>query len=908
MIEKNAYLKIESEDWPEFETLFTSLSTRFVGIAPTAVDSQIEDAQRLVCEHFGLDACFFWQWEPGQPDILLLTHLYRPLGGPPVPERMEASEYFPWSLKKVMAGEVIALSSLDIAPAEAARDVEVCRQLGIKSTIAIPLATGDGPIFGAVGFNDMTQERPWANLVVQRLQLIAQLFANALARKRSDELLYASDRMIRRQLEFEKLISDLAISVSTTDLTATDTVIDSTLHKVAVFFGADRVALYKLNPSDKHLNVANVYATAEAPPVLEVDPDAQFPWLWEKLHGGDAVAFSRLADLPEAAKKDRDSFQHYNVNSHISVPVHDGESVKFVLAIGFLEEGVREFETIHARLKMLAHLLAGTITRKELEFVRDENSHFEQMLTDVSVRMCHVADENIDQVISEVLQTVLEFFAFDMVGIHEFPSLSVLFGVFADGVPPLTHQRDRRELYPWIYEKLRAGEMVVMNTEEIPEIVQKDREYFQSVGFRSFAGLPLRDGAEVRYMLSCVDTHGERQRWEKYAERLRLLGSMLMNSLHRKQAWSDLEQSERSLSHTQEIAHVGSWEWEISTNKLKLSTETCRILGVESKLCETTYDVYQECLHSGDQQAVAQAVRHALETPENRYDVQHRIVQPDGSERIVRQRADVVRGPKDEPLRMIGSIQDITEQSRIEAESRRLYIELAHLGRVATASVMTGALAHEINQPLAAILSNAQAGLRLLDRGNVDLDDFRDLLRDIVQDDKRAGEVIRRLRTMLKKQTPQLEKFDLSTTVREMADLLNSEIVMHKVLLVMDLAPHPLIVSADSVQVQQVIVNLLMNGFQAVQNEPPDRRKIVLRTQTNVTGEVLLTVSDSGSGIPPDKLATLFEPFHSTKNSGMGLGLAICQHITRAYGGTLVAGNGPDGGAQFILSLPAANS
>lgn len=908
MTKENAHLKVESSDWPEFETLFSDLSTRFSGIAAHAVDCQIQDAQRLVCEHFGLDACFLWQWEADQPDILMMTHLYRPDGGPPVPERMAASEYFPWSLQKMIANEAIILSSLQDAPVEAARDVEVCRQLGIKSTLAIPMATGEGPTFGAVGFNLMKKERSWAKLVVRRLQLIAQIFAHALARKRSDELLCASNQVLQRQLNFEKLLSDLAVDVSIVELAAMDQAIDLTLEKVAKFFAADLVTLYRLNPADKHLNVANVYGTVEAPQVPWVDPEAQFPWLWEKLHGGDAVTFSTLADLPEAAKKDRESFQHYGVNSHISVPVRDEESVKFVLAIGFLEEGVREFAAIHTRLKMLAHLLAGTILRKELEFVRDENVRFERMLSGVSAHLCDVANDDIDQVIKEVLQTVMEFFAFDMVGIHEFPSLSILFAVYADDVPPVTHQRDRRDLYPWIYEKLSRGEMVVMNTAEIPAAAQTDREYFESVGFRSFAGLPLNDRAEARYMLSCIDTHGERQRWDKYAERLRLLGSMLMNSLHRKRAWSELEQSERSLSHTQAIAHVGSWDWEIGTNRLRWSVEACQIFGVAPNRCETTYDVYQECVHPDDREAVAETVRQALETPGKCYDIQHRIIQADGSERIVRQRADVVRGPNDEPLRMIGSIQDITEQSRIEAESRRLYIELAHLGRVSTASVMTGALAHEINQPLAAILSNAQAGLRLLDRGNVDLDDFRELLRDIVQDDKRAGEVIRRLRTMLKKQTPQRETFDLSATVREVADLLHSEIVMHRVLVVMDLAPQSLVVNADAVQIQQIIVNLLLNGFQAVQNEPPDRRKIVIRTHANAAEQVVLTVSDSGCGIPPDRLATLFEPFHSTKSSGMGLGLAICQHIARAYGGTLVAGNVPDGGAQFTLTLPASDS
>ncbi len=373
----------------------------------------------------------------------------------------------------------------------------------------------------------------------------------------------------------------------------------------------------------------------------------------------------------------------------------------------------------------------------------------------------------------------------------------------------------------------------------------------------------------------------------------------------RKQAELALKQSEWWLSHTQHIAHVGSWDWDIGTNRRKWSDETCWIFGVASDQAEIAHDAFLERVHPEDRDAVAEAIRRALDEPGSEYSIQHRIVRSDGSERVVHERGEVIRDERGRPVRMIGSVHDVTERTLVEAESRQLRTELAHLDRVSTVSVMTSALAHEINQPLAAILSNAQAGLRLLTRGHADLDEIRDVLHDIVQDDKRAGEVIRRLRTMLKRQGPQSEEFDLNQVVREVAGLLHSEVIIRKVSLAMDLAPDPLVISADPVQVQQVILNLLLNALDAVQDEPRARRKVVLSTRADAGQRVLLMVRDSGPGIPTDRLEAIFDPFYSTKKHGMGLGLAICRSITRTYGGTLVAENVPDGGAQFVLSLPA---
>jgi formate hydrogenlyase transcriptional activator len=185
--------RLQLEERLRFEILLSEISARFVSLSAERIDREIEDAQRRVCECLGLDLSALWQWSVESPRLLTMTHLYRPLGGPPTPEPMRADEYFPWCMQQLEAGKIIALSSMEDLPAEAARDREVWRQFGVKTTLTIPLSAGGGPAFGALSFNTMQTERNWPEVIVKRLQLIAEIFANALARKRADHELRESE-------------------------------------------------------------------------------------------------------------------------------------------------------------------------------------------------------------------------------------------------------------------------------------------------------------------------------------------------------------------------------------------------------------------------------------------------------------------------------------------------------------------------------------------------------------------------------------------------------------------------------------------------------------------------------------------------------------------------------------------
>jgi signal transduction histidine kinase len=239
-----------------------------------------------------------------------------------------------------------------------------------------------------------------------------------------------------------------------------------------------------------------------------------------------------------------------------------------------------------------------------------------------------------------------------------------------------------------------------------------------------------------------------------------------------------------------------------------------------------------------------------------------------------------------------------------EAQTRRQ--ELAHMTRVATMGELTASLAHEINQPLAAILSNAQAALRLLANGGANTQEIQEILADIAADDHRAGEVIRRTRALLRKEASEPAILEVNDLVAEVAGLVRGEMILQNISLSLDLSPRPRFVHGDKVQLQQVLLNLMMNAFDAMKDTEMGDRRVLVHTGETQTHAVEIAVEDFGAGVPADKFEKIFEPFVTTKPHGMGLGLSICRSIIVAHGGRIGLVARPGGGARFWFTLPTA--
>jgi C4-dicarboxylate-specific signal transduction histidine kinase len=248
---------------------------------------------------------------------------------------------------------------------------------------------------------------------------------------------------------------------------------------------------------------------------------------------------------------------------------------------------------------------------------------------------------------------------------------------------------------------------------------------------------------------------------------------------------------------------------------------------------------------------------------------------------------------------------DVTARKRAEIDARNQHQQLAHLGRAAVLGELSGAFAHELNQPLTSILGNAEAGLRLLARNGSDLTEIKAILHDIVQDDERAAQVIQRLRDLLRKGEMHRQPVNLNTIIHEVLQLAHSELITRNVCVTTDLDSGVPAVAADRVQMQQIILNLIMNACEAMMGTLPPERRLCLSTRVASESEsVEVTIRDSGCGIAGGDVEHIFQPFVTTKPHGMGLGLAICRTVAEAHHGRLWAENATSGGAVFRLSLP----
>ncbi|HEV2670374.1 MAG TPA: MASE1 domain-containing protein [Gemmatimonadales bacterium] len=255
----------------------------------------------------------------------------------------------------------------------------------------------------------------------------------------------------------------------------------------------------------------------------------------------------------------------------------------------------------------------------------------------------------------------------------------------------------------------------------------------------------------------------------------------------------------------------------------------------------------------------------------------------------------------DEPCLLV-VLRDVTERRRAELEMQTQRTELAHLGRVALLGELSATFAHELNQPLAAIMANARAGQRLMARKPPDAAEVRSILEDILADDRRAREVIRRMQALLRRGELQLQPLDVNEVVREVVELLHSELIRREVLVHTTLAPALPRVAADRIQVQQVLMNLLFNACDAMADQPREARSVSIIT-SGTLGAVRISVADRGVGIPEGTEEQVFEPFFTSKRHGLGLGLSICRTIVAAHGGRLWAVNNVDRGATFHLVL-----
>jgi PAS domain S-box-containing protein len=367
-----------------------------------------------------------------------------------------------------------------------------------------------------------------------------------------------------------------------------------------------------------------------------------------------------------------------------------------------------------------------------------------------------------------------------------------------------------------------------------------------------------------------------------------------------------LRESEQRMSLAAESAKLGMWVWDADRDEVWMTEPGRAIYGFKPEQ-PLRYQAFVERAHPEDRAARDAAVKQALAT-DGSYALEYRVLLPDGAQRWLLSRGRSLKNGNGMGKRLLGVSMDITAQKQAEFQARRQREEMAHLSRVSMMGQLASALAHELNQPLGAILRNAEAAELFLENDRPDLDELRNIVADIRKDDQRAGDVIDRLRSLLKRRDIESVPLVVNELLRDVVSLTRADAAARQVTLEIETLLNLPQVRADRVHLQQVLLNLLLNAMDALNDAPAGKKRVTLQAHRNGDNLVEIAVSDTGGGIAPDRLPQVFEPFFTTKAQGMGMGLAISRTIIEAHGGMIWAENNADGGATFRFTLAAAEN
>ena len=367
---------------------------------------------------------------------------------------------------------------------------------------------------------------------------------------------------------------------------------------------------------------------------------------------------------------------------------------------------------------------------------------------------------------------------------------------------------------------------------------------------------------------------------------------------------AELRRSETLLAAAQKLSQTGSFGWNVSTGELFWSEETFRIVGYDLATRPTLERVYQR-VHPEDITRVQAALDRGVETGTN-LDFEHRLLIPDGSVKHVHVMAQAVRDEQGN-FEYVGAVMDVTEHKQAEDALHHAQAELAHVTRVMIMGELVASIAHEVNQPLGAIVTNGHACVRLLSHEAPDIDKSREVIGRMINDGVRASEVIKRIRELLHKAPAEKAPLNINETVQEVIALVSSDVLRSQVELHTELAGDLPPVVGDRIQLQQVILNLILNAKDAMSEVRTDPRELLITSRKSEPGKVLVAVQDSGTGLDPKDAERIFDPFFTTKPDGMGLGLSISRTIIEAHGGTLWAKANKDRGATIQFTLPTSS-
>jgi signal transduction histidine kinase len=591
---------------------------------------------------------------------------------------------------------------------------------------------------------------------------------------------------------------------------------------------------------------------------------------------------------------------------------------------------------------LIGLLVYRRAARRSMRLQLEERLRFETLLSQLSAGLIHVPASGLDKALEHGLAEVVTFLGADRGALEDRSGEpEAVISWAAPGIAPLPWIMEAGR-FPWTAARIRDNAIVrFCRTDELPEVAATDRASYEHVGTRSHLSLPLSARGAVVGGLSLDAVQDERVWPDELVARLRLLGETFASALERRRTEVSLaerlafEKLLSSLSTTFSKLWAADFDREIQHGLRRIVD----FLDVDrGSLIEFLRDGTAYRTWTIDGGMSAEGIPWIAAKIQRGDVVAFSRIEDLPDEALVDRRTCLALGVKSQvalPLAVggavvgglvLGTLRDVRawepderiqglrllgevfanalSRKQVELEAQRLRQELAHIGRVSAMGELTASLAHELNQPLTAILNNAQVAQRLVAAEVVDVAEMREILSDIVADDKRAAEVIRRLRLLLKKGDLEYVSLDLNEVVTEVARLVMSDAAIRNVSMRLEATIGLPRVRGDRVQLQQVVLNLVLNGLDAMREPGTREGSLVIRTLRDGAGLVGVAVQDAGPGIADKDVDHIFNVLYTTKPEGIGMGLAISRTIVDAHGGRLTAANNAQGGATFQFTLP----
>lgn len=532
---------------------------------------------------------------------------------------------------------------------------------------------------------------------------------------------------------------------------------------------------------------------------------------------------------------------------------------------------------------------------------------FDSLLATLSSTFIQLPPDDVDAEIEHWLARIIEYLDIDRCAVvQRMDSDNHLHVTHICARPGLEKLRlsviDDR--FPWLTAKLKEGQIVSFSRfDDLPPEANQDAVAISGFGARSMAAIPFITGGE-NFGALIFTTIGREREWpQRIMQQLHLTVQVFASVLLRKRSELALRASEQRFAAAAKSSSDLIYEYDFKTDRHNIIGDIDRLLGYAPGEFPRTLKGWAAAIHPDDIAKFQSGAERFAATGED-FVISYRMGRKDGTYLHWEDRGTAVARENGTPVRLVGACTDITARLKAEADARELRDQLHRVSRVSTLGELTATLAHEINQPLAAILSNAQAALRLLDVDEPDLAEVRAALADIVSDDQRAGNVIRKIREFLRSHHLETGPVSINDLVNEVLALVRNELPAHGIRLKRYLARTLPPVTGDGIQIQQVILNLVINAMEAMTGQP-ERFPRDLEVHTSKSDSfAAVSIRDTGKGIEASASDSIFDPFVTTKDGGMGLGLSICKSIIEGHGGKLSARNRRDRGSAFYFTLP----